>query len=129
MATNTKYDVMNMSMIDKKEVLYFGKKTRAVVTAGTTKNIDMVFADDILLTGAKFILTNSHPDDTIKIQIVHPTAGVLNEFIDWYAAELDKDLPYPAKIPANLTIRVVYQSVGTTDVTVRVNYSAHKVLS
>lgn len=131
MATNTIYDVMNMSLIDKAKVNYNGVKRKEIVPPGETKNIDIIFSDDILLTGACFILTNSSSDDEIQIQIVHPNGiTVLNQFIDWYAKDLDKDLPYPAKIPAGLIVRFVYKNTSEINsVTCRINYSTHKIIA
>jgi hypothetical protein len=128
MATNTKYDVMNMNSIDKTKVNFNGKKNKVIIPAGSLQNIDISFADDVLITGAILKLENNNPDDSYKFQVVHPNGvTVLNEFIDWYAVELDENLLYPAKIPGGLIVRIAYQSAGTSDVIVRVNYKAHKI--
>lgn len=128
MAINTKYDVMNMTTIDKTKVNFNGKKSKAVIPANSSANIDISFADDVLITGAVIKLEGNNPDDTYRFQVVHPSVGVLNEFIDWYAKDLDEDLLYPAKIFAGLIVRIIYENTGSSDVTVRVNYKVHKVI-
>ena len=129
MAINTTYDVAKISDIDKNKVKYYGKKVRATVPFNTTVNIDYALTDDVFITGAKLIITNGTADDFVKFQVVHPTAGVLNEFIDWYASDMDKELPYPAKLPAGLILRIVYTSASlAVSPVVRANYSLHRIV-
>ncbi len=98
----------------------------------TTTNIDHVLAQDRFINGVQLILKDHVYGDSVKFQVVHPTAGILDEFgTDWFVAEDKQEqgqimVPYPASIPAGLTIRLVYNSVGTVNnVKVRMNLFLH----
>lgn len=124
---NSTYDVMNVDTLDKTKVNFNGMKMTLDVPANSTGNLDLTLADDHFITGAKLILSGRNIDDEIKFQILSGTT-IVNQFIDWFAIDLEKELLYPAKIPGNLTIRVAYKNTGSAVVKVRVNLSLHKVL-
>ncbi len=128
MPTNTKYDVMNMLTIDKCKVNYCGKKVKATALPLQVTNLDFLLVDDMFITGAIVILTGNFEADEFKFQVIHPVYGVVNEFIDWFACNINKELSYPAKIFAGLTLRMAYTNNGTQDVIVKINYSLHKIL-
>ncbi len=125
---NSTYDPCNVKDFEKTKLSFNGQKVHATCPAGQSINLDLVMTDDHLLTGAAVSLTNNIESDCIKFQVVHPTYGVVNQFIDWYAREFDKDLSYPAKLPAGLTLRVVYTSTGALPVEVYINHILHKVM-
>lgn len=128
MPISTIFDPKSTSEMTKANLNFNGQKMMGTVLPGTTQNIDLTLTEDHLLTGATLILTNASSDDEVKFQIVMGTT-VVNQFIDWYAKDLDKDIGYPAKIPAGLIIRVVYKNTNTTNsVKVRVNLNLHKIL-
>lgn len=126
--TGTDYNPAKSNDMDKSKVNFNGMKVAATVPAASTLNIDMPLVDDHLLTGASLVLTGNCDDDEIKFQVVMGTT-VVNQFIDWYAMNLSKDIEYPAKIPGGLILRAVYKNTcPTNSVKVRVNYNLHKVL-
>jgi len=127
-ASGTSYDVMNMNMIDKKMVNFDGKKASYTVNAGATENIDLTLTDDSLFTGANLYSPSSCPDDEVKFQVLMGDT-LLNQFMDWYVAGgINKELAYPAKIPAGLKIRIAYKNTCSNPINVKINYSLHKVL-
>ena len=125
---NSTYNPMNISDLEKGKLNFNGQKIQGTCVAGGSVNVDLTLTDDHLMTGASLQLSGNNPGDSIQFQIVHPVAGVLNQFIDWYAKEFDKEMNYPAKIPAGLILRLVYNSTGASNVDIFINYSLHKVL-
>lgn len=128
MPSNTIYNPQTVGEFEKSKLNFNGQKVSGICSAGETANLDLTLTDDCLMTGASVTLINRLPSDNIKLQIVHPTAGVLFQYIDWYAKDFDKEIPYPAKIPAGLILRLVYVSTGAQGVEIYLNYSLHKVL-
>ena len=106
----------------------------AIVPAGTVGNIDYTLSDDHLLVGAILLAENTAFDDSICLQIIHPTMGVVNQFVTNWAMSTDKEEKFnrqegfPAKIPAGLKIRCAYTSTGSVDVKVKMNLFLHKIL-
>jgi hypothetical protein len=104
------------------------------ITAGTTADIDYVVTDDILIYGGHTLLVSGGAiGDKVTFSILSG-AAVLAQFVsNWYINPNDtiQSLPtanYPAKIIAGLTMRVTYESTGTSDVWVAINYNLEKVL-
>lgn len=108
-------------------------------TAGQTTNIDYKITEERYINGTQVMLLNSTFGDTIKFQVVdkdnilgYGAGAVLDEFASsWNVTSDEQDqgvyvLSYPAKIIANLYIRLVYISIGESDVSVRVNLFLHK---
>lgn len=116
-------------------VKFVGASAAGDAVADETKNIDYTAPYDLCITGAVVVVKGGNINDKVCIQVVHPQAGVLDEFVtDWYMTE-DRnhqfaiDLDYPANIPAGLIIRAVYKAgaaAGTRNV--RINYFLHKVI-
>jgi hypothetical protein len=125
---NSTYNPLSVAEFDKSKMAFNGQKVKAIVPAGTVMNIDLPLTDDHLITGAMINLDGNVPGDEIKFHIVHPVYGIVNTFINWYAADFNKEIPYPAKLPAGLIIRIAYTSTGTADVNIYANFSLHKVL-
>lgn len=116
-------------------VKFSGASAAGDAVADETKNIDYAVPYDLCITGALVLVKGGNINDKVCLQIVHPQAGVLDEFVaDWYMNEdrndqFSIDLSYPANIPAGLIIRAVYKAssaAGTRDV--RINYFLHKVI-
>jgi hypothetical protein len=133
-AINTKYDVMNITLMDKAKIEFNGVGVGAVVPASTTDfPIDYDLTDDNFLTGAKMMATGGCGDDRIKVQVVFGTT-MIKQFIDWYSMDMDTQLPIPSKIPASHPllgagkIRALYTNTCTIPVKVRVNYHLYKIL-
>lgn len=126
---NGNYEVQNMNTIDTKFVNFNGQKVSAVVPGLTTQDIDLTISgDDHFVNGAALILTGHCDADEIQFQVVTPTNVVAATFIDWFAKDMDKLIEYPAKVPATFKIRAKYKNTCTTPVTVRINYSLHKII-
>ena len=124
---NSTYDVMNINTFDKTKVNFNGQKMALDVPSSSTGNLDLTLTDDHFITGAQLILSGRNIDDEIKFQILYGST-VVNQFIDWFAVDLEKELLYPAKLSGGLTIRLSYKNTGNGVVKVRVNLSLHKVL-
>lgn len=101
-------------------------------TANQLTNIDFTLADTRYLVGVSVILKNQKFGDKITFQIVHPLAGVVNEFAtNWNISEDSEDqgkveFPLRGKIPAGLKIRLAYTSIGNSDVLVACNLIMHE---
>lgn len=126
----------HVQQLTSDNVNFAGKSALGTATAGDTVNIDYTLPFDVCLTGATLIVKGGKTLDTVSLQVVHPQAGVLSEFItDWYIAEdqdvqFTMDISYPANLSTGLIIRAVYKAaVGLTGTrTVRINYILHKVI-
>ena len=125
---NSTFDPVTLNEFDKTKVNFNGLKAAGVCLAGQSVNVDLPLTDDHFMTGATLNVVNNTPGDHALFQIVHPLAGVVGQYIDWYVFNLSKSLTYPAKIPGGLILRVVYNSVGTQDVQIFVNYDLHKAI-
>lgn len=113
----------------------------ATATAGAVTNIDLPLTDDHFITGGVMRTLNAAFGDVATFQVVdkdnvigYGAGAVLGQYVtNWYMRsdsqeQINENIPYPAKIPAGLYLRIVYTSVGTTDVTVSIMYRLHKVL-
>lgn len=116
-------------------VKFAGKSAAGEAVADETKNIDYTVPYDLCITGAVVVVKNASISDKVCLQVVHPQAGVLDEFVtDWYMNEdrnhqFTIDLDYPANIPTGLIIRAVYKASSTAGTRyVRINYFLHKVI-
>ncbi len=123
------YNPQSVGDFTKDKVQFNGQKISAIASAASDTNIDFVLADDYLITGASLKAAGACVDDEVKFQVVSGTT-VVNQFIDWYVMDgVNKDLIYPAKIPATLKLRAVYKNTcASTTVKVLINYNLHKVL-
>lgn len=133
-AINTKYDVLNITLMDKSKIEFNGVGVGAVVPASTTDfPIDYTLTGDMFLTGAKMAATGACGDDRIKVQVVFGTT-VAKQFIDWWSMEMDTQLPIPSKIPKTHPtlgqgiLRALYTNTCTIPVKVRVNYHLYNIL-
>lgn len=101
-------------------------------TAGETTNIDFTMPDCRYIVGLNLVLKNHKIGDTVSFQVVHPQAGVLDEFAtNWNVCDDEGDqkiveFPLRGKIPQDIIIRLVYTSSGTDDVYVACNLMLHK---
>ena len=112
-----------------------GKSAYAEAQSSEEKNSDLVLTDDVLLTGGYVCVQGGKFGDKICLQVVHPQAGVLDQFVSDYYIKSDSesqfsiDLDYPAKLPAGLIVRAVYKSNNNEGLRrIAVNYFLHKVL-
>ncbi len=137
--SGTFFNPIRVDEFEKTKLNFDGQGMSATVTAGSTQNVDLLLSDDVLLTGCWFITNNSNLGDTLTFQVVDTSGAftgtpgtVLSQFItNWYpnvSTDINFEVPYPAKIPAGLTLRLVYVSTGSTNPFVAANYQLHKVL-
>lgn len=132
-----------------------GKGFSGTATSGTTTNIQYKLTEERLLNGLELLIKNHVTGDKVHFEVVDvdyayagifypatyngtawsiaaPTGVVLDRFAeDWNLSEDVKRqgpylLSYPARIYANLYLRVVYVSTGEQNVDVRVNAFLHK---
>lgn len=137
MPQNTIYNPENRSMFSKQNLLFSGKTIAFSCLANSESNGDLTLTDDSLLTGGILLVKNGNFFDEVSLQIVHPTLGVVNEFVTKYRIVEDEirqfmlDLDYPAKIPAGLSIRVQYKASNNGQSTreIAINLFLHKVLT
>jgi hypothetical protein len=129
------YDPQKVTDFEKSKLNFSGKGVYGSCSESTTENIDFVLTDDVLLTGGIMRVKNGKFQDKITLQVIHPVAGVVNEFITDFGInedaqkQFDISLPYGAKLPAGLSIRCVFTAcadVGLREITV--NYYLHKCM-
>ena len=140
MPSNTGYNPVSSQDFEKSKLQFNGQGVKATVTAGQVVNIDYTLTDDCLITGAWFVTdSNAAFGDSASFQVVdttgitgYPAGTVLNQFVtNWYMypnSSEQFEVPYPAKLMAGLTVRLVYTSTGTNNVFVAINFALHKVM-
>lgn len=135
MATNTTYNPQRKSEFVKDNLQFSGQAIYFECWQNSNTFTDLELTDDYLLTGGRLIVQNGNIGDKVYFQIVHPVAGVVNEFVSGYrmssdtSLQLDLDLDYPAKLPAGLFIRCRYVSNGEiAQRKIALNLYLHKVL-
>ena len=135
MPSNTTYNPEKVSDFEKSKLNFAGKSVSATVNENETINADYTLTDDMLMNGGVLIVKEAKITDKVSLQIVHPTYGVVNEFVTDYRLAEDQqvqfklDLPYPSKLLTGLTIRCKY--VASEEKGQRVfalNLLLHKVL-
>ena len=136
MPSNTDFNPQNLRDFEKSKLNKDARGVSMTVTAGTDGVLDLTLTDDILLAGGTiFLAKGAAQGDKVDFQVVHPVAGVLAQFVtDWFMnpdSTLQAVPPsnYPAKVFAGLILRVIYHSVGGSDVWIAVNYNREKVLA
>jgi hypothetical protein len=139
MPINTTYNPLNLNDFEKTKINKNAQGVSIIIPAGTDVSIDLLLTDDTLVTGADCLVKGAIAGDTVDFQIYGPNpltgiSGVLNQFVTKWFINPDstqQSTPhsnYPAKIPAGLTLRIIYHSTGTTDVWFAANYNLEKVL-
>lgn len=132
---NSTFDPASVLDFTKYKVNKYADAIEATVTAGTTSDIDYELADDMLLHGGSILMVkNAAWGDYVKLQIVHPQAGVLATFVNkWFIddtvrAQTSPTVNYPGKVVTGLKLRIKYTSTGQTDVEVKMNWNLEKVI-
>jgi hypothetical protein len=133
MPSNTTYNPPNIYSFTKTALLFSARGISTTVTAGSSANLDITMTDDCLLTGVELITEAAAFGDTLTLQVLDPTKTVVLETAasNWYISSTSDqqfEMVYPAKILAGLTLRVIYTSVGTSNVFLAINYKLHTVL-
>jgi hypothetical protein len=112
-----------------------------IAAAGQVTNIDLKMMDDNFITGGILRTFHSTFGDYIHLQVIDidnvlgfGTNVVLGQYCtSWYLRDdaqeqFNETTSYPAKIVAGLYLRIVYHSIGQSDVVVTANYRLHKAL-
>jgi hypothetical protein len=135
MPANTTYAPTNINEFNKSCLTFSGKSVSFDCEPNETEVCDLEMTDDCLLTGGTLIVKGGNIKDNISLQVVHPTFGVVNEFVSKFGIiedsqkQFDKQLNYPAKIFAGLKLRVSYESFNSGSTrSIVLNYDLHKVL-
>jgi hypothetical protein len=123
-------------------VKFRGTSLSFTAAAGTTTNGDHKITEGRLLDGVGLLVKDAAWGDSIRLQIVdvdnilgYGAGVVLDEFATTWLIDPQAynqgfwRLEYSAEIPANLYIRVIYNSVGGTNVSVGANLFLHKYLT
>lgn len=110
-------------------------------TAGTTTTIDYKLLDDAFLVGGILLTKGATFGDSVTFQVIdidnvigYGANVVLGQYIsNWYMREdsqsqVNEISSYPAKVLANLYLRIRYTSIGGSNVSVAVNYRLQKAL-
>jgi hypothetical protein len=129
----------NTVFADATNFRFRGMAMDGIATKTTTTNIDFKLTEERYLNGGQMIVQNHVIGDYVKFQVIdkdnilgYGTNVILDEFISkWYLRDSNSQpeilLPYPARIIANLYIRIVYVSIGTVnDVNFYCNLYLHK---
>ncbi len=124
------------------KVRFRGVGISFTATAGTATSYDYLISEGRIIDGTQIILKDHAFGDHVAFKIVdvdnmfgYGAGVVLETFGDtWYVASDKQDqghirMPYSAEIIAGLYIRVVYTSVGATNVGVKLNLFVHKYLA
>lgn len=126
--------VKSTADLQSDQVNFNGQGVFATCLENETKNIDLTLTDAHFLTGGELIVKGAKSDDKVCLQVVHPVAGVLHQFVTDFRMRTDSEnqsgfnLPYTTKLPAGLIIRAVY--IATSEVSERkisINYMLHKI--
>jgi hypothetical protein len=140
MAINTTFNPLRIDDFERDKLNFDAKSVKGQMTTGTATNLDLVLADDYLLTGAWLIIEGATLGDTISFQIIDSSGaytGVVNTVIAQYvtswavpkSCSVQLDMVYSAKIYAGLGLRIVYTSIGNESPFFAANYKLHKVLA
>jgi len=132
--TNTLFNPKQVDEFNSSVLNYNGYGVEGPITANATTDLDLTFADDMIVTAIELIVVDPSAGDYMTLSVIHPLGTVLNVFVPkwltgpssfrtWY------QVSYPAKLVAGLILRASYISTTATAPTyVGVNYGLHKVL-
>ncbi len=134
MPTNTLFYPKQLEEFNSAVLNYNGHGVTAPIAANTTTDLDLTFADDMIVSAIELIINAPQAGDYMTLKVVHPNGTILNTFVPkWYMGITSfrsfYQVGYPSKLFAGLILRATYTSVTDTAPTfVAVNYSIHKVL-
>lgn len=107
------------------------------VNSNTTKDIDYKLVEERYINGGRLIVNNIGDDDLVTFQVLDKdnvlgfgSNIILDEFIkDFFvpkSSDIEIALPYPARIVANLYLRIKYTSTHASGCKVKCNLYLHK---
>jgi hypothetical protein len=99
-----------------------------VVNSVGSHSFDFQLAENRYITGVEVFADAPAHGDSIDFQVVHPLAGVLDQFgTGWYMSSGTKTYNvYPAYLPQGLIVRVIYNATTNNQVCFSVNGFLHK---
>lgn len=133
MPTGTAFNPQNINEFEKSKLAKDAIGISSTAIAGTSTNLDLLLTDDVLINGGFLLARNVAEGDRVSFQVLMGET-ILNQFItNWYLNpdSTQQQMPtanYPAKLLAGLTLRIIYNSVGTQNVWFAINYNKEKVL-
>lgn len=132
---NSSLVITSTDDLQSNQVTFNGQGVFATCIQNETKNVDLTLTDVNFLTGGELIVKGAKADDKICLQVIHPVAGVLNQFVTDFRMRTDSEnqsgfnLPYTAKLPAGLIIRAVYKATSEVgERKISINYMLHKII-
>lgn len=134
MPTGTLFAPTKVEELNSAVVNYNGYGITGAITPLATTNLDLTFADDMIVTSIELILNDPQNGDYMVLQVVHPNGTILNTFVPKWIMGITSfrsfyKVGYPAKLFAGLILRASYISANATGPTfVAVNFGLHKVL-
>ncbi len=124
------------------KVKFRGEGISFTATAGVATTYDRIVAEARLLDGIQLILKDQAFGDSVDFKIVdvdntlgYGAGVVLDTFSTGWRVVADTQdqgqirLPYAAEVLAGLYVRIVYHSVGGTNVSIMANLFAHKYIA
>lgn len=114
---------------------FLGDAVSGTAAYGTTTDIDFKITGNYMIFGVELIYTGAADGDYAAFQIVdkdnvmgYGAGTVLNEWVKkWYVPSAETrwktTSEMATKLPPGLYARLKYTSIGTTDVTIKINYS------
>lgn len=108
-----------------------GDTTPWTICAPGQTNLEITLDEERYVDGGTVVVKDANPGDYCTFQVVHPQAGVVEQFVNkWFVipgtGKMDIQV-YRARVPAGLKIRIVYNNVGSTDVECGINLRLHKL--
>lgn len=138
MPSNTTYRPAKIHDFEASKLNFNAQGVSLLLDPNEQSYLDYTLTDDCLITGAWLIAKNVCLGDTVCLQVLDsagqfaPPGTILNQFVtNWYLPELTAEqfeIAYPAKILTGMTIRLIYNSIGSVPVFLAINYKLHKVL-
>lgn len=108
-----------------------GDATSWTTCSPGSTNIDLSIAEERYVDGGTIVVKDANPGDYCVFQVVHPQAGVVEQFVNkWFVIPGTGEMKvavYRAKVPAGLSIRIIYHNVGNVSVGCGINLRLHKL--
>jgi hypothetical protein len=134
MPTGTLFQPTKVEELNSAVVNYNGYGITGPITPLATTDLDLSFADDMIVTSIELIVNDPQNNDYMVLQVVHPSGTVLNTFVPKWIMGITSfrsfyKVGYPAKLFAGLILRSSYVSTNASAPSfVAVNFGLHKVL-
>lgn len=134
MATNTKYNPVTLAELDSGKLEGAGQGVSAICNANGTTNLDIVLADDMIVTGLHIVVNGASLGDWAELKVLLTANGATlkTPIPKWYLPitdTLDFAMVMPVKATSAMTLRVVvHTTVVLVTPYVAVNYKLWKIL-